>query len=92
MNRIILPSLLLLAACSTTSQPGIEVRTVEVPVIELVACLAPEDIPAQPGDLERPLPVDARNLAVVLTQKLLEWRQYGVEANAAMERCSVLSD
>ena len=35
-----------LAACSTTSEPGIEVRTVEVPVPQ--PCLPADQIPSEP--------------------------------------------
>ena len=80
-------SLLALSAC-TSPQPGIEVRTVEVPVETMIPCLDAADIPQMPERADTAAETDARNLLALVTPELLEWRQYGREALAAMERCA----
>lgn len=76
---------LTLAACSTP-RPGIEIRTVEVPVEVMRPCLT--EIPVRPERFDSGGETDARNLAALLTAKLLEWRQYGTEAGMALRRCA----
>ncbi|WP_299327666.1 hypothetical protein [Parasphingopyxis sp.] len=77
---------LLFAGCAGT--PAIQVRTVEIPVVELRHCLSTDDIPATPEPFDRGDETDARNLLALATANLREWRQYGVESQATMRRCA----
>lgn len=80
-------SALFLYGCSH-DQKGIEVRTVEVPVIEQRPC--PGEIPKRPDPLG-PLPTDAVKLAATLAAKLVEYSGaggYADRADAWMQRCA----
>ena len=88
MRRIMPLAALVLAACSTTGTPGIEVRTVEVPVEVQKPC--PGIVPQRPDELARPLPTDANALAALLAAKLVEWAgpgQYGEQAESYFRTC-----
>ena len=79
---------LALAGCGQSVSPGIEVRTVEVPVIEQRPC--PADAPVRPPPLAKPLPTDAKRLSVVLAAKLLEYAgdgKYADRAEAYFKAC-----
>ena len=72
MNRyVVLAAVLLITACAKPAAPGIEVRTLEVPVEVQAPC--PGIAPVAPGPLDRPLPDDAVALAAVLAAKLVEY-------------------
>jgi len=79
---------LFLTACATTSEPGIEVRTVEV--VRTVQAPCPGEKPVRPAPLERPLPTSLEALTATLAAKLLEYAgegQYADKADAIMTRC-----
>jgi len=87
MTRAPILAVLVLAGCATP-KPAIEIRTVEVPVVEQRPC--PVQIPKRPDPLARPLPSDANELARLLAAKLDEWAGaggYGEQAEAALKRC-----
>jgi hypothetical protein len=76
---------LALAACETT-QPGVEVRTVQVPTP--VACLPADQIPAEPETVSHLLTgVAAHDLAIVAASAL-ELRAWGQEMAAALKACA----
>ena len=78
MKRTILLAPIALAACTTT-QPGIEIRTVEVPVETQRPC--PGIVPVRPAPMERPLPADANVLIARLAAKLMEFSGQGMYAD-----------
>lgn len=74
-----------LMACQAT-QPGIEVRRVEVPVPQ--PCLAKDEIPEEPGTVGHLLTgVAAHDLAIV-APSALELRAWGQVLYAAMMACA----
>lgn len=76
---------LTLAACSH-SAPGIEVRTVEVPVA--VPCLPAEQIPTEPPLVGDRLTGDpAADIAVIAPSALL-LRDWGRQMHAALTACA----
>tara|TARA_Y100001951_G_scaffold88698_2_gene80467 strand:- start:7415 stop:7681 length:267 start_codon:yes stop_codon:yes gene_type:complete len=85
-NKTIILLAVLAAGC-TTREPGIQIRTVEVPVQTIVPCLSTSDIPAEPT-LPDTLPQDARDLARELTAHILEWRLFGQEATGLLNVCA----
>jgi hypothetical protein len=87
MKRLIALPLFALAACATKPTPGIEVRTVEVPVIRVEKCLSPGDIPAKPKALP-PRPKSAGGALDVAVAKVLEWEIYGDKAEAVLKGCA----
>lgn len=87
MRKLLMLAPMLLAACTTT-QPGIEVRTVEVPVETQRPC--PGIVPERPAPMERPLPTDANVLIARLAAKLIEWSgpgMYGDQAESYFATC-----
>ena len=86
MNKRFLPLVLALSACQT-ARPGIEVRTVEEPVVRVESCIARADIPDRPASLpKRPASiVAALDIAVA---KILEWTSYGEKADAVLRGCA----
>ena len=74
-----------LAACSTTS-PGIEVRTVEVPTP--VPCLAREDIPAEPERVAGSLTGQAASDLKIISASALKLRAWGQELHSALTACA----
>lgn len=75
----------LLSACSH-SEPGIEVRTVEVPVP--VACLPADKIPAEPARVgDRLTGEPAVDLAIV-SSSALALRAWGQTMHAALTACA----
>lgn len=85
MKRTLILSALL-AGCAH-DQAGIDVRTVEVPVIRVERCIAAGDIPVPPADLPtRPANISAAlDLAVA---KVFEWQTYGAKAGAVLRGCA----
>lgn len=74
-----------LMACST-AEPGIEVRTVEVPVPQ--PCLPADQIPAEPATVGHLLNgVAAHDLAVV-AESALKLRAWGQEMHTALVACA----
>lgn len=73
------------SAC-TTDQPGIEVRTVEVPVPQ--PCLPADQIPEEPPTVGHLLTgVAAVDLAIIAPSALL-LRAWGQEMSAALKACA----
>ena len=88
MRYLALIAPLALAACSTASPPGIEVRTVEVPVLVQTPC--PGVVPARPAPLPTELPGSLEALSALLASKLVEWSgpgKYGDQAEAFFRAC-----
>lgn len=83
MRRIyslaILGSLMAISAC-THSEPGIEVRTVEVPTP--VPCVDFEDVPAEPDQVGDQLTGDAAHDLFIIAPSALELRRWGRELRA----------
>lgn len=74
-----------LAACST-SQPGVEIRTVEIATP--VACLSADDIPAEPAKVGDQLTGDARTDVSILAESALELRKWGQTLSAMLHGCT----
>lgn len=88
MKKIVIAaSALALAGCAS-SQPGIDVRTVEVPVVRVEKCIAAEDVPETPPWLGRRKSRDARVLADILLARVFEWQVYGKKVEAVMKGCT----
>lgn len=81
------PALFMLAltACQTT-QPGIEVRTVEVPVPQ--PCLPPDQIPVEPPTVGHLLNGAAAHDLSIVTESALLLRAWGKEMHAALTACA----
>lgn len=77
----------LLTACSTV-KPGIEVRTVEVPVIHTQRCIDPANVPQRPAKLQTPRPPDARRALDLAVAKVMQWERYGGEAHVLLNGCA----
>lgn len=86
MRGAVLLGSAVLAGCASP-QPGVEVRTVEVPVIRVERCIAESDIPRRPSNLpKRPSSISAAlDLAYA---KVLEWQSYGARADGALRGCA----
>lgn len=76
---------LLLVGCSTT--PGIEVRTVKVPVLSVEKCIQKKDIPAKPSDLEE-MPFNLEVVARLALAKVAEWQAYGNKVDPVLKGCA----
>ena len=87
MRRLLsLCGALALSGCAT-AQRGIEVRTVEVPVLRVETCIDEADIPRRPGPLPR-RPASAVAALDIAIAKLLEWTSYGEKADALLKGCA----
>ena len=85
-KRHLIPVLaLMVAGCSHTQTPAIEVRTVEVQVPVAVPCVDESDIPAEPGKVGDELNGDAAHDADILASVAIELRQWGRELRALIE-------
>jgi hypothetical protein len=84
MRHLILPALFALSACQTT-QPGIEVREVEVPVP--VRCVDPADVPAEPPRIGDELTGNAVVDLSIVAASALELRKWGQEMAALLRGC-----
>lgn len=81
-----------LMACATAKEPGIEVRTVEVPVEVQKPC--PGIVPVRPAPLGL-LPNDLTALAALLGAKLVEYAgdgKYADQADAYFKSCPPKAD
>jgi hypothetical protein len=72
-------------ACAT-DQPGIEVRTVEVPVPQ--PCLAADEIPAEPPTVSHLLTGNAAADLAIVSASALALRAWGQELATAHRACS----
>lgn len=78
-------ALFALAACQSAQPVGI--RTVEIPVASPVACVTPEQIPAEPETIRERLTGEAVSDALLLAESALELRRYGGELRALLAGC-----
>lgn len=85
MSLLAIP--VLLAACGSTPR-GVEVRTIEVPVLRVEKCLSPPLIPVQPGKLPSPRPENVSRALDLSVAKVLQWEQYGGKADALLRGCA----
>jgi hypothetical protein len=86
MRGIIFSLPFLITACA--SDPGVQVKYVDRPVVETRNCLRQEDIPKPPDKLRNtttPHTIDSA-LSIALA-KIAEWEKYGSAADAAMQSC-----
>lgn len=74
-----------LTAC-TTDSPGIEVRTVEVPVPQ--PCLAADQIPAEPATVGHMLNGNAAHDLSIVAAAALDLRAWGQEMASALRACA----
>ncbi len=74
----------LLAACQTTT-PAVEVRTVEVPTP--IACITPEQVPAEPPRIGHRLTGNAVADVLIVSKSALELRKWGQEMAALLRGC-----
>lgn len=87
MRRLLVTAAMLLVSACATSQPGIEVRTVEVPVETQKPC--PGTVPQRPAKIE-PLADTAEAALAQALAKLAEWSapgKYGDQAEAYFRAC-----
>lgn len=75
MRRIIIIAAAALSACATVSEPGIDVRTVEVPTP--VPCVNEADIKAEPDLVGTLLNGDAVHDLGIVSPSALELRLWG---------------
>lgn len=75
-----------LAACQTTQPVGIQVREVEVAVP--VACVTPEQIPAEPPRVGDTLTGNAVVDLSIVAASALELRKWGQEQAAILQGCA----
>jgi len=85
MKRIAIASLLLLSACNHP-QPGISVRTVEVPVPQ--PCLKSADIPPEPAQVGDQLTGNAASDLLIVAASALELRAAVITMRAALMACA----
>lgn len=86
MKRVALVPVLLLAACAH-SEPAVDVRTVEVPVIRVDKCVATKDIPARPAPLpKRPKSISAA--VDLLLAKVRSWELWGDKVDPLLRGCA----
>lgn len=89
IKLVIALSLAFLAVgCSTPKEPGIEVRTVEVPVIRVTSCLQEKDIPAKPRGLPARRPKSISAALDVAVAAALEGQNYADKADALLRGCA----
>lgn len=74
-----------LTACQT-DQPGIEVRTVEVPVPQ--PCLPADQIPAEPATVNNLLSGAAAHDLAIVAESALKLRAWGQEMHSALVACA----
>lgn len=85
MRLLICLAALALSACATT-QPGIQIRTVEVPVPE--PCLPADEIPPEPPRINELLTGDPAHDISIVAASALRLRAWGQELSAAMKACA----
>lgn len=86
MRFVALASALLLAACATTTQPGVEVRTVRIPVPK--ECVPKDQIPAEPATVADSLNGNAAADLPIVAASALLLRAWGREMHAALGACA----
>lgn len=74
------------AAMCQTAQPGIVVRTVEVPTP--VPCVPAEDIPAEPATVASTLTGSAAQDLAIVAASALELRAWGRQMHGALVACA----
>ena len=82
----IAPLALLLAGCAH-KEPGVDVRTVEVPVLRVEKCVAGKDIPKVPAALPK-RPKNVSNALDLAVAKVLEYQRYAAKADAVLKGCA----
>lgn len=87
MKYLVLAIPVLLAACNT-AQSGVEIRTVEVPVLRVEKCVKTTDIPQRPARLATPRPNNASRALDLAVAKVMQWERYGGEAHALLNGCA----
>lgn len=80
-----LAAALILGGCQTT-EPGIEVRTVEVPVPQ--PCLPADQIPAEPGTVGHLLNGAAAHDLTIVAESALLLREWGQRMHTALTACA----
>lgn len=85
MRGLVFSLVFLLAACMP--KPGIEIRTVEKPVLVIEKCIKKEDAPVLPSPLQKPIPSDLETALSVALAKVSEWTRYGAEASTIINGC-----
>lgn len=76
----------LLSGCATT-QPGIKIERVEVPVVVTEKCITKEQVPTVPSNLG-PLPADLEKALAVALAKVSEWTRYGHKTDVVLTGCT----
>lgn len=75
-----------LSACATAKEPGIEIRTVEVPTP--VQCVKAEQIPAEPEKVGGQLSGNAPHDLSIVAESALSLRKWGQELRALLAGCT----
>lgn len=92
MKRTLIASALITLTACATPEPAIQVRTVEVPVIEQVPC--PAEVPTRPDPLGE-LPADANAALAKALSVLALWSgpgMFGDRAESYFAVCASLPD
>lgn len=84
---LVIAAALAVTACSSP-EPGIDVRTVEVPVIRVTTCLQEKDIPKKPTGLPARRPKSISQALDVAVAKVLEGQNYADKADALLRGCA----
>ena len=86
MKRLVPLLVLALAACKTVPPSEPEIREVLVPTP--VACLAPEEIPAEPPTVGQRFNGDAKHDLAILAPNAQALRKWGQDMRALLEKCA----
>lgn len=89
MKKLLMIPVMLLtlpAAMCETRQPGVEVRTIEVPVP--VPCLAEDQIPVEPARVGEQLTGDPRIDLPIVSSSALALRAWGQVMHSALTACA----
>jgi hypothetical protein len=82
-----LAALVALAGCETIPAPPVEVPVEPPPPPEPVACVDPEQIPAEPPTVASRFNGDARHDLEILAPSARALRQWGQDLRALLEGC-----
>jgi hypothetical protein len=82
-----LAALVALAGCETVPEPPVEVPVEPPPPPEPVACVGPEQIPAEPPTVASRFNGDARHDLEILAPSARALRQWGQDLRALLEGC-----
>lgn len=85
MRLLFIAPLAMLAACQHT-EPGVEVRTVQVPVPQ--PCLPADEIPAEPPTVAERLNGQAAHDLAIVAESALNLRAWGREMHGALVACA----